>query len=67
MFNVCPTCGEYSVDKEIDIFGPFAVCPACRYAHPFIRQPLFIVTGPVTQGRLQSGLRSYLNCLSAWN
>src|SRR5947209_1270400 len=51
MFNVCPKCGEYAVEKEIDLSGPFAICPHCRYAHPFIRQPLFIVTGASGTGK----------------
>jgi hypothetical protein len=45
VFNVCPQCGEYSVEKAIDPAGPFAICPFCHYAHPFLQQPLFIITG----------------------
>ena len=51
MFNVCPNCGMYSVEKEIDSAGPFAICPYCRYAHPFIQQPLFIVSGASGAGK----------------
>lgn len=51
MFNVCPKCGEYSVEKEIDLSGPFAICPYCRYPHPFIRQPLFVITGSSGAGK----------------
>lgn len=51
MFNVCPQCGEYSVEKTIDPSGPFAICPFCHYAHPFLRQPLFIITGPSGVGK----------------
>jgi predicted ABC-type ATPase len=51
MFNVCPNCGEYTVEKEIDPSGPFAICPFCRYAHPFLQQPLFVVTGPSGAGK----------------
>ena len=51
MFNVCPQCGEYSVEKPIDASGPFAICPFCHYAHPFLQQPLFIITGPSGAGK----------------
>jgi predicted kinase len=54
MFNVCPHCGEYSVEKMIEPTGPGtanAICPFCHYAHPFLRQPLFIVTGASGSGK----------------
>src|SRR5690348_14041401 len=51
LFNVCPQCGEYSVEKLIDSSGPFAICPFCQYAHPFLQQPLFIITGPGGAGK----------------
>jgi predicted ABC-type ATPase len=51
VFNVCPQCGEYSVEKTIDPAGPFAICPFCHYAHPFLQQPLFIITGPSGAGK----------------
>ena len=51
MFNVCPNCGIYSVEKEIDLSGPFAVCLHCHYGHPFIRQPLFIISGASGTGK----------------
>ncbi len=51
MFNVCPQCGEYSVEKTIASIGPFAICPFCQYAHLFLQQPLFIITGPSCAGK----------------
>lgn len=51
MFNVCPKYGEYSVEKTIDASGPFAICPACGYAHPFLQLPLFIITGASGSGK----------------
>jgi hypothetical protein len=51
MFDVCPACGLYSVEKTIDLAGPFAVCPHCGYAQPFLRQSLFIVTGASGAGK----------------
>jgi predicted ABC-type ATPase len=51
VFNVCPQCGEYSVEKTIDSSGPYAVCPFCHHTHPFLQQPLFIITGPSGAGK----------------
>jgi predicted ABC-type ATPase len=51
VFNVCPQCGEYSVEKTIDPSGPYAICPFCHHAHPFFQQPLFIITGPSGAGK----------------
>jgi hypothetical protein len=45
MFNVCPGCDEYSVEKLIDPAGPFAICPYCGHQHRFIQLPLFVLTG----------------------
>ncbi len=56
MFNVCPNCGEYCVEKSIDTTGPFAVCPYCHYAHPFLQQPLFIISGASGAGKTTVGL-----------
>lgn len=51
MFNVCPNCGEYAVEKRIDPSGPFAICLNCKYAHPFLQQPLFIISGASGTGK----------------
>ncbi len=51
MFGVCPNCGEYSVEKSLDPSGPYAVCPHCHYAHPFLQQPLFIISGASGAGK----------------
>ncbi len=51
MFNVCPQCGAYAEEKQIDPAGPFAICPHCGYAHPFLQQPLFIITGASGAGK----------------
>lgn len=54
MFNVCPQCGKYSVEKIIDSTGQNtanAICPFCHYAYPFLRQPLFIITGASCSGK----------------
>src|SRR5690349_12309083 len=51
MFDVCPACGLYSVEKTIDPMGPFAVCPHCGHAQPFLRLPLFIITGASGAGK----------------
>jgi predicted ABC-type ATPase len=51
MFNVCPNCGEYTVEKQIDPSGPFAICPHCHYTHSFFQQPLFIISGASGTGK----------------
>jgi len=57
VFNVCPVCGEYAVEKAIDLTGPFAVCPRCGHRHRFVRLPLFLVTGASGAGKTAVGLR----------
>jgi hypothetical protein len=57
MFNVCPACGQYSNDKEIDAKGPFAVCKECGYRHAFLRLPLLVVTGASGSGKTAVALR----------
>src|SRR5437899_1189402 len=51
MFNVCPSCGLNSVEKDIDPIGAFAVCPTCGYRHTFLRLPLFVLTGASGVGK----------------
>lgn len=51
MFNVCSGCGEYSVEKQIDPAGPFAVCPRCGHRHRFRQLPLFLLTGASGAGK----------------
>ena len=51
MFNVCTNCGEDRLDKTIDPSGPYAICPVCTHKHPFLRLPLFIVTGSSGAGK----------------
>jgi hypothetical protein len=51
MFNVCPSCGAYSVDKEIDPIESVAICPTCGYRHPFLRLPLYVLTGASGVGK----------------
>jgi broad-specificity NMP kinase len=58
VFNVCPNCGEYRVDKLVLPDGPYAVCPVCEHQHRFVRLPLFVVTGA-------SGTGKTTTCLAA--
>lgn len=51
MINVCPSCGIYSVDKEIDPTGPFAICPHCGHRQRFVQLPLFVITGASGAGK----------------
>jgi predicted kinase len=60
MFNVCPGCGEYVVEKKVEptsATAAVAICPRCGHRHPFRRQPLFIVTGASGTGKTTVGLR----------
>lgn len=54
MFNVCPACGAYEVEKAIEPAGAaaaFAVCPRCGHRRRFLRLPLFVVTGASGSGK----------------
>lgn len=54
MFNVCSGCGAYRVDKLINGAGGLeaeAICPECGQGHPFLRQPLFVLTGASGAGK----------------
>jgi predicted kinase len=51
MLNVCFQCGLYRADKTIDPAGPYAICPECRYPHPFLRLPLLVVSGASGTGK----------------
>src|SRR5690348_7966956 len=41
----------YSVEKEIDPTGPFAICPHCGHRQRFVRLPLFVITGASGAGK----------------
>ncbi|MGL4738208.1 MAG: hypothetical protein ACRCW2_12225 [Cellulosilyticaceae bacterium] len=56
MFNICPECGAYRIDKIIDISKNEAICPICGYAYVFKRLPLFIITGASGAGKSSIGL-----------
>lgn len=53
MFNVCPNCGSYQVDKNIKTENSqsFAICSTCQHPHPFKRFPLFCLTGASGAGK----------------
>lgn len=51
MLNVCPSCGEYSTDPQIQTSGPAAVCASCGFRQKFLRLPLFVVTGASGTGK----------------
>ncbi len=51
MFNICPRCGKYAVEKQIDPSGPFALCPFCDHPYRFRQLPLFIITGASGTGK----------------
>jgi AAA domain len=51
MLNICLNCGLYRPDKIIDPAGPYAICPECGHRYPFLRLPLFIVSGASGTGK----------------
>jgi hypothetical protein len=51
MFNVCARCGEYVVEQTVDAARSVAICPICGYEQPFLRQPLFVITGASGAGK----------------
>lgn len=55
MFNVCPHCGMYEVEREVtaeaDTGFAITVCGSCGGAIRFRRQPLFVVTGASGAGK----------------
>jgi shikimate kinase len=60
MFNVCPRCGEYSVEKVVVVTGTraaVALCQQCGHRHAFRRMPLFVVTGASGTGKTTVGLQ----------
>ncbi len=51
LINVCFQCGQYHADKLIDPAGPYAICPACGYRHPFHQLPLLVISGASGSGK----------------
>ncbi len=64
MFNVCPNCGMYQVDKKVTIekSKTVAICSHCQNAHPFQKRPLLFLTGASGAGKSTIGLRIQQNC-----
>ena len=60
MFNVCPQCGEYSVEKTVvplEGSRALAVCPRCGGETPFLRLPHFMISGASGTGKSTLALR----------
>ncbi|MBA2470212.1 MAG: AAA family ATPase [Chloroflexia bacterium] len=55
MFNVCPTCGMYEVEREVladaDPVFATAICGSCGARIRFRRRPLYVVTGASGTGK----------------
>ena len=51
MINVCVNCGEYRVDKNVDVERSVVICPLCSHEHPFRFLPLFFVCGASGTGK----------------
>lgn len=47
---VCARCSERCDDVTV-VAGPAVRCPACAHPNPFVRSPLFCVTGPSGTGK----------------
>jgi hypothetical protein len=56
MFSICPQCGAYTEEREIDLRWPFAICLDCGYAQRFARLPLFVLMGASSSGKSTIGL-----------
>lgn len=55
MFNICPACGMYDAERDV-VAGAaedvgVAICAACGARLPFVRRPLFVVTGASGSGK----------------
>ena len=54
MFNICPSCGSYSVARKwIGYSNPFDLyaCPSCAHVQEIYRASLTVVTGPAGVGK----------------
>ncbi len=57
MLNICPACGLYNAEKTVRAapeLGPWmacAICPHCGAEYPFLRLPLFSITGASGTGK----------------
>jgi broad-specificity NMP kinase len=48
---ICVGCGEWSDAPIVRDEGPVLVCAACGHREPFLRLPLFALTGPSGTGK----------------
>lgn len=55
MPRVCPECGEWCEEEPIDFTVPAVICPHCQYGEPFLRLPLFVITGASGAGKTTLG------------
>jgi hypothetical protein len=51
VFNVCPGCGLYRDDKQVDSERQVAICPDCGHEFRFGQLPLFVITGASGTGK----------------
>ena len=51
MLNICPSCGSYRADKTVVSNPESVICPDCGASFPFVRQPLFILSGASGTGK----------------
>lgn len=51
MFNVCPGCGVYDAERTVPEGEAVAICRHCGQRQPFLRLPLFVLTGASGAGK----------------
>ncbi len=51
MLNICPACGSYRDDKIVVSNPDRVICPDCGASFPFLRRPLFILSGASGSGK----------------
>jgi hypothetical protein len=51
VFNVCPGCGLYREDKQVDVERHAAICLDCGHEYRFLQLPLLVVTGASGTGK----------------
>ncbi len=55
--GVCPRCGEWSEPWAVSAAERKMACPGCGYEAPFLRLPLFVITGASGSGKTAMGER----------
>jgi broad-specificity NMP kinase len=51
MGRICPQCGAWCKEENVDQKISAAICLFCNYAQQFLQLPLFYITGPSGAGK----------------